>query len=80
MRQQKGNPLSNTRTQKRVARFIRNERTARHLTQEDFANVLGVSRGFLSDIERGTKAISVDTLVTFTRKLGVSSDAILGLS
>jgi len=59
-----------------VLNRIRNERG---LSQVEFATKLKISRGFYSEIETGSKDPSVDTLRTFSRKLNVSADVLLGL-
>lgn len=50
----------------------------RGLTQTTFAKRAGVSRGYLSDIERGARNVSVEVLVKLARALHVTPDCLLG--
>ncbi len=46
-------------------------RRARHLTQIELAEAVGISSNYLSQIERGCKAISLDKLLKLAEVLGV---------
>ena len=46
------------------------ERWERHYTQEQMAELIGVSTGFYGMIERGEKAPSIERLVLIYEKLG----------
>lgn len=46
------------------------ERRERHYTQEQMAEIIGVSTGFYGMIERGEKALSIAKLVKIYEKLG----------
>jgi transcriptional regulator with XRE-family HTH domain len=46
-------------------------RSARKMSQEDFAELLGISVDFLSLIERGINAPSFENLEAFSARLGV---------
>lgn len=46
------------------------ERRERHYTQEQMAELIGVSTGFYGMIERGEKAPSIEKLVMIYEKLG----------
>jgi len=53
---------------------------ARHdslLTQEELARKAHISRGFLSDIERGKRAIAVETLARLCRALKLNPTEVL---
>ena len=50
---------------------LRSIRKARDLTQEGFAEELGISVDFLSLIERGINAPSFETLEQMAGKLGI---------
>jgi transcriptional regulator with XRE-family HTH domain len=54
---------------KRFGLRIRDIRVSREMTQEQFAEVLGISVDFLSLIERGRNAPSFETLDRIARKL-----------
>lgn len=60
---------------KRV-RFIRR---CQDITQEQLAEKVGISTSFVGHIERGTRAVSVDTLFKLCVALGVSADWLLGI-
>ncbi len=47
------------------------ERKERHYTQEQMAEMIGVSTGFYGMIERGEKAPSIEKLVKIHEKLGL---------
>lgn len=68
----------NKKTSRQIARFVRNARKDLEISQQALAKRIGVSRGFLSDIERGVRAISVDTLIALSRGLRATTDQILG--
>lgn len=38
-------------------------RTKRNESQQEFADNVGITRGYLSDLERGERHISIETLV-----------------
>ncbi|MDD5271125.1 MAG: helix-turn-helix domain-containing protein, partial [Methylovulum sp.] len=62
-----------TSTGKRIA-FLRKEKS---LSQQGFADFLGVSRSYLADIERERSEPSSNFLVQLTTKMDVSTDWIL---
>lgn len=62
----------------RIGKKLKTYRTNGGRTQEEFAKRLGITRGFLSDIERGEKAISVETLVRVCTRTGIPVAALLG--
>lgn len=47
-------------------------------SQEAFAARLGISRGYLSDLERGTREVSLTTLAKIVKKTGATSSTLLG--
>ena len=66
------------KTLKRIGKRITAIRTDAGLSQEKFAKHLGVSRGYLSDIERGAREMSLQTAQIVCKKLRISSSALLG--
>lgn len=58
---------------------VRIRRKALHLTQENLAELVGVSVQFIGHIERGTRKLSVETLCSLCKALGVGSDELLGI-
>ena len=59
---------------------IKQARKEKHLTQEQLAEVCGLSASFLGHIERGTRKASLETLYALCRALNVSSDYLLGMT
>lgn len=56
---------------KDIGRRLLLERKERRFTQEQMAEVIGVSTGFYGMIERGEKAPSIEKLVKIYEKLGM---------
>lgn len=56
---------------------IRGIRIDMHMTREDFSELIDISPSFLSQIERGDKSMSIDTLIEISLKTGYSCDYIL---
>ena len=56
---------------------IKQKRTEKSYTQEKFAELCEISPGFLSHIEAGTRALSLETLYKIAHFLGVSTDYLL---
>jgi transcriptional regulator with XRE-family HTH domain len=63
----------------KIGRMVKRYRHWNELTQEQLAELIGVSTSFVGHIERGSRKMSVDTLYAICRALGVSSDKILDL-
>jgi XRE family transcriptional regulator, fatty acid utilization regulator len=61
-----------------IGRFVREARATVKESQTEFAQRIGISRGFLSEIETGSKVISINTLVLIARKLRTNPSKILG--
>lgn len=57
---------------------IRARRRRMGLTQRQLAQRLGISLSYLGHIERGTRVLSVETLVRFTQVFDCSADELLG--
>lgn len=57
---------------------LKNIRYANHVTQQDIADALGVSRSAYSNYESGRYQPDIDTLVKFADYFGVSIDEVLG--
>ncbi len=63
-----------------IGQVARAARTARKLSQADAAEVIGISLEFYGRIERGATLPATPTLRAIAVALGVSADALLGLS
>lgn len=62
---------------KKIGRNIALLRKKQKLTQEDFANLAGMDRSYLSEIENGHKNPSVTTLLSISQALNVSVQTLL---
>ena len=56
---------------------IRNARKQRHMTQEQLGEACDLSTAHIGHIERGTRSLSIESLVMISRVLGVSTDYLL---
>lgn len=60
-----------------IGRRIQDARQLTEMTQAQFAELLGVSDQYVSDLERGVVGTSIPTLVKICSILNVSSDSLL---
>lgn len=60
-----------------VAWNVRKLRAAKGISQERLAADAGIARGYMGDIERGSRASSVDILDKLAAALGVETAALL---
>jgi transcriptional regulator with XRE-family HTH domain len=60
-----------------LGRRIKAQRKLLGMTQEELAELAGISCSFMGHIERGTRKLSVDTLVKITGALQLSCDMLL---
>ena len=70
-------PLETAPGQALIGRRLRALREARRLTVAQLAEAAGVSKGFLSRLERDLTSPSVSTLVTLCQVLGASPGDVL---
>jgi transcriptional regulator with XRE-family HTH domain len=61
-----------------VGRRIKRLRQAQEITVQELTKRSGVSAGYLSEVERGLSAVSVDKLMQIAEGLGVGVDTLLG--
>jgi transcriptional regulator with XRE-family HTH domain len=54
--------MKRTPLQQRVGAVLRKRREAQEISQEDFAELVGMHRTYYSAIERGLKNIRIETL------------------
>jgi transcriptional regulator with XRE-family HTH domain len=57
--------------QRQVGLNARKHRLAARLTQEDVADRMGVDRSFVSGLERGERNLTLKSLASLARALGV---------
>ena len=60
-----------------IGNRIRTIRESLSMTRERFAELIDISSSFLSQIERGDKSMSLETLMVISSKTGYSCDYIL---
>ena len=58
---------------------LRTQRLKKHLTQEQLAHKLGVTKSVVSAYETGARLPSYDILITIARIFNVSTDFLLGV-
>lgn len=61
----------------RIGRRLKKAREAKHLTQEQFAELVGLSAGYIGMIERGIREPSLPTFLDIINALEVTADKIL---
>lgn len=62
---------------KTVGKNLKKYRAKAHLTQEQVAEKAGISVPFYANIESGNRLMGIETLITLSTVLGVSTDCIL---
>lgn len=62
---------------KRLGKRIREERLRLNLTQAQLAEDIDISDTYMGAIERGERSLTLDTLVRFVNRLGVTVDYML---
>ena len=62
-----------------LGKRIRQKRREAGITQEQLAEMAGISVAFVGHIERGTRVLSVETLLRLCLALEMSADDLLGL-
>lgn len=60
-----------------IGRKIRQARQSHSYSQEQLAELCGISTAFLGHIERGTRSMSLETLISICTVLNISSDYLL---
>lgn len=60
-----------------IGKRIQTARNSAHLSQEKFAELLGVGSNYISKIECGVRGLSIEKLSIICQITGVSSDYIL---
>ena len=62
----------------RVGMALRSYRLRRELSQSDLARLAGVSPSAISQVERGERGLSLETLMALARRLNITLDELLG--
>ena len=63
--------------QKKVGRNIRSYRQRRGLSQEAFAEVLGVHRTYMGGLERGERNLTLRSLERIAEQMGVEVEELM---
>lgn len=66
--------------QKTLGRNLRAYREQRHLSQEAFAEVIGVHRTYMGGVERGERNLTLRSVERIAEQIGVSPLALLSQS
>lgn len=61
----------------KLGQRVRQARADAHYTRADLGKKLGLTSAFIGHIERGTRMMSVETLLQFCRVLQVSPETLL---
>lgn len=56
---------------------LKDERKRLHYTQEEVAEVIGITPAFVGHIERGERSLSLETLIKFCNFYGITIDYLL---
>ena len=56
---------------------LKKSRSEMSLSQEDFADLCGLHRTYISDLERGSRNVSIDNIERIERALNVSAYELL---
>ncbi len=62
---------------RRIGSRLKKARVAKHLTQEQFAELVGLSAGYIGMIERGIREPSLPTFLDIISALEVTADSVL---
>lgn len=60
-----------------LANNIKQTRQALHISQEDLADLCGLHRTYISDIERSNRNVSIDNIEKIAKALNVSPAELL---
>ncbi|PGT83238.1 helix-turn-helix domain-containing protein [Bacillus sp. AFS040349] len=62
---------------KKFGRQVREYRMIRNLSQQELAELTSLHRTYISDIERGLRNITLETIVTIAKALNVDTSELL---
>lgn len=60
-----------------MAKVLREQRERRMLTQEAFAELVGLSKNYIGNLERGEYEVSLSTLTHIGKKIGLKASELL---
>ena len=61
-----------------IGNNIQAARTEKKMSRETLAELSGLSANFIGNVERGEKAVSLESFISIANALGVSADTLLG--
>ena len=61
-----------------IGKNIQAARTKKKMSRETLAELSGLSANFIGNVERGEKAVSLESFISIANALGVSADTLLG--
>ena len=61
-----------------IGKNIQTARVQKNMSRETLAELSGLSTNFIGNIERGEKAVSLESFISIANALGVSADELLG--
>lgn len=64
----------------RFGQMLKMYRESAKLTQQDIADVTGLTKNYISSIERGVHKCNAQTFIAYAKKCGVSLDEMAGLT
>ncbi len=62
---------------KRLGSYLRQLREEKHLSQEEFSELMNCTPQYISDVERGKYAFSLKKIITLCDHFGISSDRLI---
>lgn len=60
-----------------LAKNIKKQRISAHLSQEELANLCGLHRTYISDLERANRNVSIDNIERIAQALQISPEDLL---
>ena len=63
----------------RFGQMLQSYREGAKVTQQDIADVTGLTKNYISSIERGVHKCNAQTFIAYAKKCGVSLDEMAGL-
>lgn len=60
-----------------LGQSLREERKARGLTQQELADRSGLTKSYVSDVERGERNVTFENLLRLVRAIGVSLSSVV---
>ena len=72
--------MENTGIERQFGLAVRNERRKLALTQEELADQAGLHRTYVSDVERGKRNLSIQSIERLARAMNISIGALFAES